>query len=362
MEHAPTYLAGWGWAFTAARPLEANLDSPRPPPATADVAGRFSADYGLYSLTLIVYVSLIIRLASGQSIAQGKSIDTLCATHPIAGSGRPRPALSQPAGPCTQLFPAMKRFLSSGNSGDEPITLDGAGSAASSAPSDAVLTQKIDGVSYTPQKAIEHLKERKCCKPPSTLVPQLDTKGQAVLWCTACSKSYSISNPTLASQHACKPPLATRGGSAGPGPSSEAAAPAGVAPSGGHKRSKKRGPMEKHVLTEQQQEAAVREAVMFILTSDSPMTVLDNAHFKRLFSLFGVELPCRTTVSTTILEGLYNETRENVVNRLKQVVASSGKIMLVTDGWKKRTCGQASPGLSVACSSLTCVVLQGAWR
>ena len=31
--HAPSYLAGWGRALTAARPLGANLDWPPPPPA-----------------------------------------------------------------------------------------------------------------------------------------------------------------------------------------------------------------------------------------------------------------------------------------------------------------------------------------
>jgi hypothetical protein len=148
------------------------------------------------------------------------------------------------------------------------------------------------------------------------------------LSCATCEKKFSMTNPSgfwATHSKACKDNGAR-------GQVLEAGEQAAVAPAE-HNASSSRS-LSTFMSSAQQQEAFNRHMSMACITSCVPFTFFENEHFKAAAGVFGVKLPSRKVLSTTILDSIFEEVQESSAQSLAHLTFIDAS----SDGWRKKHC------------------------
>jgi hypothetical protein len=93
-------------------------------------------------------------------------------------------------------------------------------------------------------------------------------------------------------------------------------------------------PIATFMSSAQQQEAFNRHMSIACITSCVPFTFFENEHFKAVADVFGVRLPSRKVLSTTILDSIFEE----VQSASAQSLAHLTFVDASSDGWRKKHC------------------------
>jgi hypothetical protein len=150
------------------------------------------------------------------------------------------------------------------------------------------------------------------------------------LSCATCHKNFSMKNPSSfwTSHKSCKDNGARgqvlKGNATGSNRLQPSATTAATSSS----------PLSTFMSSAQQQEAFNRHMAMACITSCVPFTFFENEHFKTAANVFGVKLPSRKVLSTTILDNIF----EGVQDASAQSLAHLSFIDASSDGWRKKQC------------------------
>lgn len=200
--------------------------------------------------------------------------------------------------------------------------------------------QKILKTEYTPLEALQELKR---------IPRQWDAKYEAVIsaatgWCVlkckACGKELSVANPSGSTgphSLACK-------GNAGAADSSleETEDMPGNSGTAAGSSTAMRGSIARYAASAEQQAKAIKNIMLFIITSELPLLKVKNPYLREAFAAVGVSLPSMETFRTSILDKLHAQVVQKVEKRMSALLLGPG-IMLCADGWKKRAALQSSP-------------------
>lgn len=165
------------------------------------------------------------------------------------------------------------------------------------------------------------------------------TTGLCVLKCKACGVELSVANPAGSvgpHNRACK----GKAGATGSSTEDTDDMPAESGSGAGSSTSK--GSMLRFAASAEQQQKAIKNLMLFIITSELPLLKVKNPYLRDAFAAVGVSLPSMETFRTSILDKLHAQVVQKVERRMAVLLLGPG-IMLCADGWKKRAALQSSP-------------------
>jgi hypothetical protein len=96
--------------------------------------------------------------------------------------------------------------------------------------------------------------------------------------------------------------------------------------------------MKQYIVPAAMKTQALENLNMFFYTNPLPLHLIDDGFLRKAFAAFGITLPGRTQLSTTMLDNTYKEVKQQVMSK----IPAGGLIALSTDGWKRKRQSKAS--------------------
>jgi hypothetical protein len=101
--------------------------------------------------------------------------------------------------------------------------------------------------------------------------------------------------------------------------------------------------MKQYIVPAAMKAQALENLKMFFYTNPLPFHLIDDGFLRKAFAAFGITLPGRTQLSTTMLDNTYKEVKQQMMSK----IPAGGHIAPSTDGWKKKAAEQGVPLINV---------------